>query len=404
MIKYIEKSKAEGTIDAPTSKSVAHRLLISAAMCEGEESVIRGITPSEDVKATIDCLRALGVKIDYDGSSARVVGIDFKNAMADEMLNCRESGSTLRFLIPLCLLSGREFTLVGTEKLISRPQNVYEDIAKEKSFLFIRGKDSITLSGKLTPGEYSVPADVSSQFITGLIFALSALNGDSRIILTTKIESKSYIDLTISAMMKFGGSVRWESDSTLLLEGGRKLTARELTVEGDWSGTAFIEALGLMGGKVCVRGLDESSLQGDRVYREHFAALNEGFCEINIEDCPDLGPILFAVAALKHGGRFIGTRRLKIKESDRALAMKTELEKFGAEIIMEENRLTVKKSELHTPCKRLSGHNDHRIVMSLAVMCSVYGGEIEGCEAVSKSYPAFFIDIEKLGIKTHEIN
>ena len=404
MTKYIEKSKAEGRIDAPTSKSVAHRLLILGAMCEGEKSVIRGITPSDDVLATIDCLSALGVKIEYDGWAAVVDGIDFSRASATDPLLCRESGSTLRFLIPMCLISGNEATLVGSEKLISRPQGVYEKIAEENGFLFKRECDRITLRGRLLPGEYSVVGDVSSQFITGLILALSTLKGESKILFTTKIESRSYIELTRSALMKFGGEVRWDGDSALIINGGKKLCGVDMTVEGDWSGTSFIEALGLVGGEVKVDGLDEGSLQGDRVYREHFRELDKGFCEIDISDCPDLGPILFTVAALKHGGRFVGTRRLKIKESDRCEAMKEELEKFGAEILIEENALTVLGADLHAPNTRLKGHNDHRIVMSLAVLCSVYGGEIEGCEAVKKSYPAFFRDINRLGIKAYDID
>ena len=204
--------------------------------------------------------------------------------------------------------------------------------------------------------------------------------------------------------MRFGGSVRWEDDSTIVIEGGKRLSGREITVEGDWSGTAFIEALNLIGGNISVDGLDEESLQGDRIYREHFKSLSEGFAEINIEDCPDLGPILFTVAAIMQGGRFVGTKRLKIKESDRASAMESELRKFGAELLVEENSVTVNKKQLHAPSERLCGHNDHRIVMSLSVICTLFGGEIEGCEAVSKSYPAFFEDINKLGIKTHDVN
>nr|MBE6544727.1 3-phosphoshikimate 1-carboxyvinyltransferase [Oscillospiraceae bacterium] len=403
MIRYVGKGQAEGRVSAPTSKSVAHRLLIAAAMCEGQRSVIDGITPCEDVLATIECLRVLGVKIVYDGSRAAIEGIDFKKAKPSSVLKCRESGSTLRFLIPIALLSGEEMILSGSEKLISRPQGVYEEIASDEGFLFKKDIGKITVKGRLRSGEYRVRGDVSSQFITGLIFALSALDGDSKILLTTKIESRSYVELTISALSEFGVKVEWEGDSALQIKGGQKHTARELRVEGDWSGTAFIEALNFLGGSVTVDGLNENSLQGDRVYREHFASLDGGFCEINIEDCPDLGPILFTIAALKHGGRFTGTKRLKIKESDRARAMMEELSKFGASLLIEENSVTVLKRELHQPRERICGHNDHRIVMSLAVILTRFGGEIEGCEAVSKSYPDFFEDIKELGITTYEI-
>ena len=403
MTKFIEKSRAEGEINAPTSKSVAHRLLIAAAMCDGQRSIIDGITPCEDVLATIDCLRALGVKINYSGERAEVEGIDFIAAKPSGSLNCRESGSTLRFLIPLCLLSGSDVTLLGSEKLISRPQTVYERIADRDNFHFKKESRSISLSGRLSAGEYYLPGNVSSQFITGLLFALSALRENSKIIITTKLESRSYVDLTLQAMAEFGVKADWESDSTLLIHGGQRYTAREITVEGDFSGAAFIEAFNHLGGRVIVHGLNEKSLQGDRVYKEHFKALDRGFATVNIEDCPDLGPILFAMAAVKCGGRFTGTKRLKIKESNRAEAMQQELLKFGCELIIEENSVTVQKCELHPPKERLCGHNDHRIVMSLAVILTLFGGEIEGCEAVSKSYPDFFSDIKKLGISTYEI-
>ena len=403
MTKFIEKSRAEGEINAPTSKSVAHRLLIAAAMCDGQRSIIDGITPCEDVLATIDCLRALGVKIDYSGERAEVEGIDFIAAKPSGSLNCRESGSTLRFLIPLCLLSGSDVTLLGSEKLISRPQTVYERIAERYNFYFKKESRSISLSGRLSAGEYYLPGNVSSQFITGLLFALSALRENSKIIITTKLESRSYVDLTLQAMAEFGVKADWESDSTLLIHGGQRYTAREITVEGDFSGAAFIEAFNHLGGRVIVHGLNEKSLQGDRMYKEHFKALDRGFATVDIEDCPDLGPILFAMAAVKCGGRFTGTKRLKIKESDRAEAMQQELLKFGCELIIEENSVTVKKCELHPPKERLCGHNDHRIVMSLAVILTLFGGEIEGCEAVSKSYPDFFSDIKRLGISTYEI-
>lgn len=403
MIKRIEKSKAEGTVTVPTSKSVAHRLLIAAALCQGE-SRIDGITPCEDVLATIDCLRAFGVKIEYKDNSATVCGIDFTKAKPSEALNCRESGSTLRFLIPLAMLSGNEVVFIGSERLMDRPQSVYEAVAKECGLTLKRDGNSLTVCGPLTAGEYFIDGSVSSQFITGLLFALSVLREDSHIVITTKLESRSYVELTISAMEEFGVNVIWDNDSALLIKGGRDYRAKNITVEGDWSGAAFLEAFNHIGGVVEINGLNEESRQGDRVCRELFGRLDAGFAEINIENCPDLAPILFTVAAIKNGGRFIGTKRLKIKESDRAEVMKDELSKFGAELLIEENSVTVLKRQLHTPSERLYGHNDHRIVMSLAVISTIYGGEIEGYEAVSKSYPDFFEDIKSLGIDVYEIN
>lgn len=404
MILGIEKGVAVGKITAPTSKSMAHRLLIAAAMCQGQRSVIRGIDPCEDILATIDCLCAMGVTIEYKRRTATVVGIDFTKAVPSGALNCRESGSTLRFLIPIAWLSGKEITFVGSKRLLERSQKVYEQIAKDYGLTFEKREDSITVKGPLCAGEYFINGNISSQFITGLLFALSALSGDSRIIVNTDIESEPYVDLTIAAMSEFKVRVYREEKASFFIFGGQEYRCTEKRVEGDWSNAAFLDAFNTLGGEVSLSGLKKRSLQGDRIYPKHFEAISRGFAEIDISDCPDLGPILFTLAAVNFGARFVGTKRLRDKESDRIIAMKDELKKFGAELIVEENTVTVEKRELHAPTERLYGHNDHRIVMSLAVLCTMFGGEIEGCEAVKKSYPDFFNNLNKLGINIHEIN
>ena len=398
----IEKSKAEGRIFAPTSKSVAHRALICAAMCEGE-SHIDGLTECEDILATIDCLREFGVKIDYADGRATVIGIDFTKAEPNGILNCRESGSTLRFLIPLAMLSGNEITITGSPRLLERSQSVYEQIAKENNLVFINDGEKIIVKGPLLAGEYFIDGKISSQFITGLFLALSSLSGDSKIIVNKEIESRPYVDITIDVMRKFGVKVYPDTDWSFYIFGGQEYRPINLTVDGDWSNAAFLDAFNLIGGNVSVLGLESESKQGDKVYREHFSRLDRGYAELDISNCPDLGPILFSIAAIKHGAKFVGTKRLRDKESDRISSMESELSKFGAELVTHDNSVTVLKRELHTPSEPVCGHNDHRIVMSMAVLCSIYGGEIEGCEAVSKSYPNFFNDIKALGIRTNEI-
>ena len=394
----IYKSQAKGVVHAPTSKSMAHRLLIAAALAEGESKIF-GITPCDDVLATIDCLNVLGAECNMDGDRITVHGFDMKKSSPSSPLNARESGSTLRFMIPLALLSGKETVFHGAKRLFERPMEIYEELCESRRFRFARVGDTITVKGSLSGGEYSLPGNISSQFITGLLFALSATGEESRIRITTEIESRSYIELTRSAMSAFGVEAIWEDSSTLYLRGGQKFFAKEISVEGDYSGAAFLEAFNLFSGEVNVTGLSDTSLQGDRVYKELYPLLKSGTPVINIEDCPDLGPILFAVSAGLNGAEFIGTKRLKIKESDRALAMAQEQRKFGCDITVLENSVKIKKSDLHSPKEILSGHNDHRIVMSLAVLASVFGGEIDGSEAVKKSYPDFFRDIEQLGIK-----
>lgn len=392
----IEKGRACGTISAPPSKSMAHRLLIAAALAEGE-SLVRGISDCEDVLATVDCLRALGAEIEVSGDTATVRGFDPRHSSPTETLSARESGSTLRFLLPLALLSGCETRFVGAGRLMERPMEVYEEICKKQGLLFLRD-GGITVKGPMRGEDFFLRGDVSSQFITGMLFALPFLGGDRRIHITTDIESKSYIDLTLRAMNEFGVGAVWEDDKTLFVPAGAKYNAREITVEGDYSGAAFPDALNLFGGEVCVLGLSGESLQGDRVYGEYYGQLSQGNATLSIKDCPDLGPILFAVAAAKHGALITETRRLRIKESDRARVMAEELAKFGASVTVDEDTVRIDSGALHAPSEPLFGHGDHRIVMSLAVLCTLYGGEILGAEAVAKSYPCFFEDLDRLGI------
>ncbi len=392
----ISPSKAHGTVAAPPSKSMAHRYLIAAAMANGN-STVEGISSCEDVSATLDCLASLGVVTVQIGETVKVCGKNLREAEPHSALYCRESGSTLRFMLPIALLSGRETTLVGAPSLMRRPMQIYKDICLEKGLYFSQCENTVTVKGPLSAGDYTLPGNVSSQFITGLLLALAAV-GESRIHILPPFESRSYIDLTVFVMREFGVAVEWEDAYTLHIPSDSFYQAHPCTVEGDHSNAAFLEALRYFGGDVTVTGLCEDSLQGDRVYRTHFAALENGRAEIDLSDCPDLGPILFAFAAAKHGGSFTGTRRLRIKESDRAAAMAKELAKFGARVTVEENRVTVHPSVLHTPTELLSAHNDHRIVMSLACLATTTGGTIVNAEAVNKSYPEFFDDLRSLGI------
>ena len=392
----IEKGRAKGTITAPPSKSMAHRLLIAAALADGV-SVVRGISDCEDVLATVDCLRAFGADIELTGNVATVRGFDPTLSAPVGELCARESGSTLRFLLPIALLARNEVRFVGAGRLMQRPMEVYEQLCKDQALTFRRDV-GITVKGPMICKDIYMSGDVSSQFITGMLFTLPFLGGERRIHITTDIESRSYIDLTLRAMREFGVMAVWEDERTLLVPEGSRYSAREVAVEGDFSGAAFPEALKLFAGEVTVLGLSEDSLQGDRVYREYFKRLSAGHAELSIKDCPDLGPVLIAVAAAKSGAVIKDTRRLKIKESDRAAAMAEELSKLGAKVTVNEDSVVITPSKLHAPTEPLCGHGDHRIVMSLAVRLTFLGGEISGAEAVAKSYPGFFEDLSSLGI------
>lgn len=387
---------AEGQITAPSSKSVAHRMLICAAFARGESRIL-GITPCADVLATIECLNGLGAKISLSGDTAVVEGFDVTKASPKAPLFANESGSTLRFLIPPALLSDKPIIFNGAPRLLERPMTVYEDICRSLGLKFERCKDGICVCGPLKANSFKVRGDVSSQFITGLLFALPLIGG-GEIEITTRLESKSYIDLTLDAMREFGVSANWDGENKIKVSKG-EYRPRDVRVEGDWSAAAFHLALNCVGGNVSIIGLNDLSKQGDKVCEAHLLALSKGPATISLHDCPDLGPILFAVAAACHGGEFTDTARLKIKESDRAAVMAEELSKFGAEIEVHENSVTIKKSALHAPVDLLFGHNDHRVVMSLSVLCTKFGGEIDGAEAVAKSYPAFFEHLSSVGIK-----
>lgn len=392
----IKPSEARGTVAAPPSKSMTHRLLICAGLCGGE-SIIRGIIPSDDVLATLDCLSAIGAQYTCGDGTVKIKGVTPEKIKSGALLPCRECGSTLRFFIPICLL-GTGGTLTGSERLLERPLGVYESVLGAQGISLSHDGGGITVSGTLRPGTFDIPGDVSSQFISGLLFALPLLDGDSVINITGAAESMSYVELTLGALGSFGVHLRRDGARRLLISGGQRYAPQDVTVEGDYSGTAFFEALNHIGGDVVITGLSENSRQGDRVYTDYFKKLSEGTPELSLADCPDLGPILFALAAAKNGAQFTETRRLRFKESDRAQAMADELAKLGAEVTVGEDTVTVKPARLKRPAQPLCGHGDHRIVMSLAVLLTLVGGEIDGAESVAKSMPDFFEKLGALGV------
>ena len=360
--------------------------------------MIRGVDPSEDVLATSDCLRAMGAELNMAGSDVTVRGCDPRKTGAAE-LRCRESGSTLRFMIPPALLSGTEKRLTGSEKLMSRPLSVYEEICGEQEIAFRRENGSLCLRGTLLPGSYEIPGNISSQFISGLLFALPLTEEDSVIRILPPVESRSYLNMTVQALRDFGITVTWDGPETLRIPGGQAYQPRETTVEGDYSNAAYLEILNDAGGEVTLTGLLDDSLQGDRVYGDYLRKIREGAPELDVSDCPDLAPALIAASALHHGVRLTGTRRLRLKESDRGAAMTEEMAKFGVRLENRENEIIVPDGNIHCPTEALTGHNDHRIVMALAALCVKTGGEIDGAEAVRKSLPDYWERLKGTGIR-----
>ena len=391
-----EPFKLNGEISAPPSKSMAHRYLIGAAL-SGHKCTLTGVDFSEDILASIDCLSVLGAEITTENDTVTVDPTGFMKADAPELF-CRESGSTLRFFIPLALCLGKTVTLGGSERLLERPLDVYEELCREMGFTFEKSKGTVRVCGRLECGSYKLRGDISSQFITGLVFALVYLGGESTVEIIPPFESRSYIDLTISALKSFGADISFDDEYTIVIKPSG-MNAYCGKIEGDYSNAAFLDAFNRIGSNIKIENLKSDSLQGDRVFFEYFDQIEAGVPTLDISDCPDLGPILFALAAMKNGATFIGTDRLKAKESDRGAAMHDELSKLGGGLVFGDNTITVPKGELHYCGKVINGHNDHRIVMAMSVILSKTGGEIDGAEAVKKSYPGFFCDIKKLGAR-----
>ncbi len=400
----ITPGKAKGIVMAPPSKSVAHRMLMGAGLSMGT-SVIQNIDLSEDIKATLGILEALGSEYSIENRTVTMKGIGGKKVEVNRVLDTKESGSTLRFFIPILLTGGGKSKLTGAKSLFSRPLGIYEDICKEQGIFFRKTEDSLELDGQLKATHYRIPGNISSQFITGLLYALPLLNKDSVLEVIPPVESKAYIEMTLEALEIYGIKVE-RKDNTYYIPGNQTYQAVNSMVEGDYSNAAFLDAFNLIGGNVQVEGLKEDSLQGDKVYREYYRILQNNLLSykketprIDISECPDLGPILIGMAAANHGAVFTGTKRLKIKESDRGTVMAEELQKFGINVDVQDNQIIVYPGKLQKPNAILDSHNDHRIAMTLATLCTLTGGTIDGCMAVNKSYPGYYDAIQSLGIQ-----
>lgn len=395
-------SKTSGEVSAPPSKSFAHRYLIGSVLSRGK-CVIKNIADSDDISATLSCIEQLGGSVTKDGNIVTINPTNEKQ-IENAVFDCKESGSTLRFFIPVVLATGaKNCTFLGSERLLARGIKEYEKLFENSDVKIKSDEKSIEVNGTLSEGNYEISGEVSSQYTTGMLFALSVLDGKSTLKITGNAESRAYVDMTIKVLKDFGADITETEKNFFEINGKGRLSPGEFTVEGDWSNAAFLIALSRLVGTISVSGLNENSVQGDRFLSVAFDALDGENAEIDLKDCPDLAPILFSYAAYKNGGKFINTRRLRVKESDRANVMAEELKKFGANVKVYENSVEIEKTQLKPPIVPLCGHNDHRIVMALSVLAAVFGAEIDGAEAVNKSYPDFFRVIKKAGVNVYEI-
>ena len=405
------------TVQIPPSKSLAHRWIVCASLADGV-SRLDNIAYSEDILATMEGMRRLGAQIEAGEHSVTIRGISGPPCVeGEEPVDCNESGSTLRFLIPLCSLSGRPVAFTGRNRLLKRPQGVYEALYRERGLSFVQDGEKIAVQGALAPGRYELDGNVSSQFISGLLFALPLLPEDSVIAIRPPVESRSYLELTMQAMEQFGVTARFTDAHTLHIPGGQTYRPHSGAVEGDFSQLAFFAVLGAAAGDIRCIGVRPDSRQGDKVIldilRQAGASVQEcpgGYLvqkgaltgmQIDLADCPDLGPILMVLAGCAQGETHIShVARLRYKESDRIAAMQQELEAFGVSMRAEEDDIFLPGGGLR-PCKReLWAHTDHRIAMSMAVaaVCSGAPAVLAGAECVRKSYPGFFEDLQAVGI------
>lgn len=396
----IAKGVARGVAVVPPSKSYAHRLLL-AAFLSGKNVAIDNVDPSNDILATMDCIAALGGKVNLIG---RIASVECGTAAGDAVLPCRESGSTLRFMIPVALALRCKAHMTGTAKLFSRGLGEYEKIFASQGISYTLTEDSLVAEGRLHSGLYQIDGGISSQYITGLLFALPLLEGDSEIWITPPVQSRPYIEITIDVLRMAGIKVD-TSGNHLFISGGQQYNLPDCSVEGDWSNAAFLDIYNHIGGDVTLLGLKPHSLQGDKRYRRLFSQLEKGWCEINLGNCIDLGPVLFTLAAIKHGARFINTARLRIKESDRVADILCELEKAGVTATVSDNAVEIRpipkqrRASLEKENILYDSHNDHRLAMSLAALATISGARLQGAESIAKSYPGFFNELKRLGIE-----
>lgn len=366
-----------GAVTPPPSKSLSHRALMAACLA-GSVDRVAHLAASQDIEATKRCMEALS------------------HGEGLPLLDCGESGSTLRFLIPLSLILRGGAKFIGRGRLMERPQEPYFRIFDQIGVSYSRQEGALTVEGALRPGVFSLPGDVSSQFVTGLLYALPLLPGDSEIVMTSPLQSREYVTMTLEVLRKYGIDAINRDFQRFIVPGNQKYLPTDYTVEADWSQAGFWYAARFLGHPLEVLGLDPASPQGDKIAAAYSEKLPD---TIDLSQIPDLLPPLSVMAAAKNGEtRFINAARLRIKESDRIASTAAMLRAFEAACEEGPDFLAVTGAERLRPCV-VDGANDHRVVMAAAILATRAGGPVTilGAEAVNKSYPGFFDEFRRLG-------
>jgi len=412
MIKELHYNEARGTVSSPSSKSYGHRALIALSLSKGK-GMVYNVDLSLDIMATLKCLEDLGVDFFIKGKDILIDAKDFGHRR-DRVLKPEESGSTLRFFIPITLLFDEVYEFRGKTGLLRRPLTVYEELFKDLDIMIYRDSlESLVVKGKLESGDFSMRGDVSSQFISGMLMVLPLLNGDSSLTVTGDFQSEGYVNMTVKVMKDFGIEL-YREENTFFVKGNQKYQAMDYFVEGDYSQAAYFMAAGAIGGDVTVIDLNTASIQGDmeivsllRKMGADIDAVENGYqikksklkaIDIDISEIPDLTPILAVLLSLSEGtGRLTNGDRLRYKESDRIKSTVALINSLGGEALEEDSTIIIHGKEF-LDGGHVYSYNDHRIVMAAAI-ASLKTKEkvsIEGYEAVNKSYPDFFEDLQSI--------
>ncbi len=422
----VRPSAVSGTLAAPPGKSAAHRAIICAALADGA-SRIDNLAFSQDIEATLDAVAQLGARITREAHAVTVAGCGGGFATVTHPVRCRESGSTLRFLVPVFSLTAQKVVFTGAGRLLERPLAVYAEVFAAQGLRFEQSPAGLTIQGRLRPARFTLPGDVSSQFVSGLLFAAPLLERPSEIEVRPPFESRSYVEMTLDALRRFGIEVKARSTArggAVYTVAPRPYRCADVTVEGDYSQAAFAAALGaLTPGGLGIRGLAEGTRQGDRIILELLRRFGAEVrlpataaddtvtvapgpaplhgIDIDLADCPDLGPILITLACFAEGETTVRhAGRLRLKESDRIAAMQQELGKLGAAVrTPDDDTVRITGGGLNAPRLPLECHNDHRVAMSLTVaaLAGGFAAELYGAECVAKSWPDFFDALRALG-------
>ena len=414
-MKIIKADKLVGELSPPPSKSVLHRYIIASSLAKGT-SKIENISFSEDIIATIEAMKKLGAKIEQKDNYLLIDGSDtFKNLNENIEIDCNESGSTLRFLFPLSIVKENKVLFKGRGKLFKRPMTPYfENFEKYKIKYSYINENEILLEGKLKAGIYEIDGNISSQFITGLLFSLPLLDGESKIIINGKLESSNYIDISLDCLSKFGIKIINNSYQEFIIEGNQSYRAGNYRTEADYSQAAFFLVANAIGSNIKINDLSENSLQGDKKIINYISEIDNWSSKDTLildgSETPDIIPILSLKAAVSGKKiEIVNVERLRIKESDRLKATVEELSKLNFDLIEKKDSILINSRENFKVNKNekivsLSAHSDHRIAMMIAIAATCYDGEIllDNLDCVKKSYPNFWEVFLSLGGKIYE--